>query len=257
VLSEAVGAPFSDPSCTTSAAAITTCGDLTVRTIVQPGLPGCSLPIPTTYHDAGAKLDLGTIYVDDGNASNCRLAQASDLMPNQETVAVGAAVPTSAFADVAAFEQGTGQVHLRQAGDFAGSVGYGSTYYDTTWQTACEPMVAADGVLRCLRSVFGSYAYGDSGCTVPILIDDSQPTCLATSVPPIITVEQPLSSNARGVTSKFREIAITGIHAGSVYQGGPGLCLVQPIPPGSSYDIGAEIPPDQFVALATSTNPPY
>jgi hypothetical protein len=258
------GAPtnvFSDPACATRVAAFSGCADVTVKAVADYDSPSCVLGEGMKFSEAGVELDSGALYADDGDPSSCRPAQAGDLAPGKRFFAVGAAMPPSSFADVVSFEQGSGQVRIRSAGTADGPVG-GGYLRDETWNMACSPQIAADGVLRCLRPVLLNDFYGDPGCTVPVLaVGRSTVPCASIYPDPtVIAVSEVTSQTTCGYAYRLHEFPIVGTHPGEIYWGDPQSCTIYTLPPGDTsittgYDLGPEIPPDELAPLTVSDPP--
>ena len=247
------GAPvFSDAACTAVAAPFASCGDVAIRSVFEPE-SGCW---PSAkYYEAGAKLGPGSAYVDYG--ASCRAATAAEVPPDQQ-VAIGAPISPTSFADVTAWEESSpAGVRVRRAGTSDGPVGADEYILDSNFGDACGPVLAADGVLRCLPRERVGTTYADAGCTMPVVAVSQGASPCPTFVPPIVGIAEVITSTDCAYQERVHEFPVGAEHTGPVYgpgASGPCTVLSSAVLEGARlYVLGTELPPDRFAALTTST----
>lgn len=250
---------FSDADCTMAAATVSACGDVTVRSAFQRRQGACGLE--ASYYEAGGILGAGMAFVVDGSTTACRPATGSDLPVDGQVMAVGDEIPASSFADVQAFEQGTGQVRVRTPGSDADAIGAGQqVLFDTAHAAVCEGFLAADGVLRCLPSIITASAYADAACSMPVLVISPTACDPTPAAPSVVGLQEQISLNACGPQYKVHELAVGADHSRTevYYVDAAGNCRLTPpgVFQGSDvFDLGPEVAPDAFAELTTSTPP--
>jgi hypothetical protein len=133
-------------------------------------------------------------------------------------------------------------------------------WFDTQRNEYCGVELASDGQQRCLpndtgtatggsvsvSSGSGQSAYSDAACTKPVVLVGK-----CQQVPHYFRTWD-TTTCPNGLPHLF----LIGAQLSSYYFGGPGNCIMQPIPAGSSvYDASstAEIPPASFVAFTVTT----
>jgi hypothetical protein len=247
---------FADASCSTAAGSYEGCGAAVVKSLFSFETSACSEK--ATYYDAAWTVTASEIH-DGGPGACAAVFPGGPTFLDQRFVAVGPAVPSSSLADVRRFEDGAEQVRLRSAGSAAGPIGV--TRYDQMFDTrhgmGCFAVPGADGRLRCHSDMVTGDTYADAGCTVRVLARSNNPSCAADNVPAVIGMQEVLSFDACGVIERRHAFPVGAVHAGAVFSldATTGTCA----PLGAdiratvvAYELGDELPPGDFVELATS-----
>jgi hypothetical protein len=114
-------------------------------------------------------------------------------------------------------------------------------FHDTLFGFDCTGALATDDKLRCLPNSASSSYYADSNCTAPAYLHPAQ---CPTPVPSHVRLYGGSTCNT---TASVHAVGTLTSQA-TVYVKSGTNCLSQAVPAGYDYyNLGAEIPPDQFV----------
>jgi hypothetical protein len=126
-------------------------------------------------------------------------------------------------------------------------------WFDAQRNEACSPQLAADGKTRCLPAAIAtSNYYSDAACSMPIVIASTPtPVCGGSGMLKYIAISPaPACPTTVGPTLH---------HAGTIgttyyIKGTNGTCSGPTTADGYTWaSLGAEIPPDEFVEMTTTT----
>ena len=129
---------------------------------------------------------------------------------------------------------------VRVAGDAAAAE---AGFFDDQRKLACSPLVAADGVLRCLPRSEGEVSlFGDPDCRAPLVsgrLGCAAPTVVAQGVPGTCP-------------ARVRVHRVGAASFGPVFAREATRCVPVPFPQQALFRLGPEIPPADFAALKLS-----
>jgi hypothetical protein len=240
VPSDANAAGFLDETCTTGLAS-------GLRGCPRPSYgaralqPGCA-DQDLHYFALGAAAPGSALYV--RGSSTC---VASTRDPNREYYTLGDEIVP------AVLQRRLDEVPGRQVvgSRFAlGAASFGPiSLYDTTHETACSTI---DG--QCLPASGGVLSYyADPSCTAPIELAQvySGAQGCQTPAPPSFARK----ATSSGCTTTYRVFHVGARHQGAVYAQSGTSCNLVPTVGSTLFDLGAEVPIDQFATATAGTDP--
>jgi hypothetical protein len=243
---------FSDSACQTSVAFKpgygTYCSENPSSVEVEPSTPPkCISQAVPAFAEIGAKSP-GSVYRKDGAQGMCMANPPVE--PSSTFWTIGAAIPTTSFAELATKEEGTGPVLVRAITAATGERLRSGVFFDTARKATCRPERAGDGQLRCLPFTDGgsqAYSFTDEMCKEPILALGSG--CTA---PSIVETDLPDPTSCAGFT-RFYNVGQRST-ASVIYTHNGDMCQMTgaPLPDTDYYATTGEIPPSTFPAITTT-----
>lgn len=127
--------------------------------------------------------------------------------------------------------------------------------YDSVLGVECTPSLASDGSLRCLpEGLAVGTGYAQAGCTSGLFdytLDEPTFGCGAPA-PPVYN-----SLALAGTTCSIdSEVHMgTTVYPQTIYFGSPAICIGMTGPAGTTFSVGAAVPPTTFAAATLITDP--
>lgn len=235
-VSRALSPAFSDSGCTMAtgyAAGALECDSGLQYTTEQANPAGCDL-----FTRARALIETDMVYT--GSTEACTPVNTEE---GQILYRRGPAVASGSFAT---FERDFVPIGARLArGDLVEEGGlrfHRFLFQDSTLSTLCAFDTASDGIERCLPADWPADVvqnlFSDAGCTAPTTVglEQNGRVCFGTS-----------PGYARLNTVDGTQVyEVTGAHPGPLFQMGASCTQITDL--GSYYQLGAIVPPEQFVA---------
>jgi hypothetical protein len=254
---------YADAGCSNWLGVSYRCGAEPVRSISEPLGYACGGP-SSRFYEAGPQVDASTASLFEFVGGTCTglRREALPLDAATQLFTRGAPIPEDAFADASLIDQGTDRIVMQIPGSADGALDTGTGhFFDRSLRQRCEPLTAADGSLRCLPIDGLAFPdlYADPGCTIPVAsFDLPLDGCAGPATPAVASVLQP-RTDACWREIRYRMFQVAAPHTGALYwlQGrsctDATLLLADSL---SVFDLGAEIPPEAFVPIATSDHHP-
>ena len=167
------------------------------------------------------------------------------LPSTRRLFSLGSAVP---LATITRQPVGTGRIQLFDTAANGAHANDPFAVWDSQLGVECKPVVAADGMQRCLpNTVYAARggAWTDAACTQPII-------GAATNGPPCASRPVTYVLDQEGTTAG-PHVFQASLYSGAIYSGGPGNCFLRQMT--AFYVEGAEVPLDNFTVVTQQTDP--
>ncbi|HEY8079445.1 MAG TPA: hypothetical protein VIF62_35185 [Labilithrix sp.] len=237
---------FSDDKCTTP---IARRGDLCDAAPYATGATtSCGLTNFTTVYELGTTPITTTFYVDSGSGM-CMPAAAPN--PDEQYLALTRKLAPSELVGFTPHDEtltSALSTHVLVGDDGSRTLLSGTQLVDVARMGVCGSQLAADGMPRCLPPTdWFEAGFADMGCSMPVAFGHA---CTLDAGAPQFAADPGTSTECDAFTA--RKIHTIGAlrPTRDWYHGTPGSCSGPAMLPDDLVDLGAEIPPTMFPAIA-------